>query len=182
MTNAGDVWLQRLLHYRVALKAEAFTPTRAAKLGRRLAVLVSLLAIVAAVLGMLPNGIELRPSDVSRYNHFAGPASTIHAGGWAVVIWAVGIARLARQLWRWPGRHNGVILLLSAFILTFLCACGWRLEDNTLDRQVLLWPAEQMIAVLALTGALLFIAIPIALFVRGAKRPSLPNARVVAGG
>ncbi len=146
---------------------------------RRLALLIALLALAAAVLGMFPDGLELwKHSFKHDEDSWDG---TMRAGGWSLVGWAVLQVWAAWSVRARPSRSRGIQWLAQLVAIDFAGGIAWLVENLRWDHQVARWPGEITGTCVGTASVLALVVLPIVLFASRGEPPSqLPSARVSA--
>ena len=145
---------------------------------RRLAVLVPALAVAAAVFGMLPDGVDVFhhswKHDTDTY------VGTTHAGGWALVGWAIVVLVAARFVHRDPTRVAGVRWIVVTVIIDVLACVAWAIENFTLEPETARWPGHVTAVCTGASSLLVFVVVPVVLIASKRTAPSdAVTARVV---
>ncbi len=146
---------------------------------RRLALLIALLAIAAAVFGMFPDGVDLWKHSFKHDEEIAD--GTMRAGGWSLVAWA------AAQVWAaWstrtrPGRSQGVFWLAAMVAIDIAGGIAWLVENFRMDHEIARWPGHVTWVCVGTASVLALVVLPIVLLVSRGEPPSeVPTARVSA--
>jgi hypothetical protein len=144
---------------------------------RRLAVLVPVFAVAAAVFGMLPDGI-----DVYRYSWNRGYtfSHTARAGGWSLVVWAVLQVLASKSLRRMTTRKSARRWFAFSLVVYTGTVIAWFIENCAFETGVVRWPAHMTAACAGSACVLVFIVLPLVWLASDHVRPSdAPTARVV---
>jgi hypothetical protein len=138
---------------------------------RRLATIVVVLAVAAAVFGMLPNGLEVRHLSFKRETiTYDG---TIRAGGWSLVGWALFQVLLARTLRREPTRSAARLWIGISIAVDIAAAIAWLIENFTLADETLRWPAHLTGVCVGSVCVLVFVGLPIVLLTTRKAQPAV---------
>ena len=143
---------------------------------RRLAVVVAVLAIAAAVFGMLPGTIV-----VHYHTHDERYASeAMHAGGWSLVIWAAFQAAVAKVVHRDATRSAAGVWIAGSVVIDIAGLIAWLIENFRVGASAMSWAAQLTGACVSATAILVFVVLPIVMLVSDRTEPSdAPSARVV---
>jgi hypothetical protein len=149
---------------------------------QRLAVIVSVLAIIAAVLGMIPGGMaSITPiGDATGELSLTAP---IVAGGWTLVAFAVIHGLIARHVYRHPTRANTWRWFGAALVSVPVGVMVWARVEHSFAEQSIDWrqAGEAMGAFMGAVFVLLLLVLPIvALYSDHVRREVAPSARIVA--
>ena len=136
---------------------------------RRLALLVPLFAIAAAVMGFVPRGIALGHSG-----------TTTFAGGYSVAGWALFQAFAAASVRATPTVRRGWTWFAGSVIFGGGGAVAWFVEHFTLSSESALWPAHVVMVCTGTAAALTTFALPAVLLFSEREPPPAPEARVVS--
>ncbi|HTR51133.1 MAG TPA: hypothetical protein VMJ10_10540 [Kofleriaceae bacterium] len=143
---------------------------------RRIARLVQVFALAAAVFGMLPGGVDVFhhsfKHDTDTFSH------TMRAGGWSVVGWAITQVLAGTWVRDAPSAKAGIRWLAASIVIYVISVLCWLFETFTLSPVQLEWPAHATAACASAATLLVFVALPVVLLT--ADRSTVPRARVVS--
>ena len=147
---------------------------------RRLIGLVMLLAVLAAVFGILPNGADLLDHSF-KHDTDTWTGRTTSAGGWSLAGWAVVLLFAGSWAREQPSRGSGIAWIIASVVIDIAAGVAWVMEHFTLDTWRLRWPGHLTAACAGSTLVLVFVALPIVLVTSSQKPPApVPSARVVS--
>lgn len=145
---------------------------------RRLAEVVAVLAVAAAVFGLVPNGMDVYSHGLDRHSQMW--VGSMHAGGWAVAAWAILQVVSAKPVHGEPTRSLAVVWIVWSFFLDAGGVIAWVFGEANLMHTVPRWPGHIMGYCALATAVLVFAVVPIVLLVSSRDVPSdSASARVV---